>query len=94
MAIDDKGASVKRAEIQSRRGDLWANAFDLLQKGQGLLNIQIDKKIETDLAVAGANFPQGSFQFRRLLFRKGDIADQRFNVGYWASATASQSGNA
>ena len=71
---------MKGAEIQSRRGDLWANALDLPEKEQGLLDIQIDKKIKTDLAVAGANFPQGGFQLRRLLFRKGDIADQRFNV--------------
>ena len=89
MAIDDKGAPVKRAEIQSRRGDLWANALDLPEKGQGLLNVQIDKKIETDLAVGGANLPQGSFQLRRLLFRKGDIADQRISA-IGASATASQ----
>ena len=82
MRIDDKGAPAQGAEIQSRRSCFAANALNLLELEQGLPYLQIDEKIEIDLAVAGANSPQGPFQLRGLLFGKGDIPDQRFNVHF------------
>ena len=81
VGVDGEGAAAEGAEVDDSGGDLWADAFELLEPVADFFGAVPGEEVEGERADAGGDLFEEGFESRSLLLGEGDDGEGSLEVG-------------